>query len=309
MVSNVLTSWRCNKPCSQQARRRRGATSSTLWWTSCCYDPLGPTQDHEEDTAQNRSEPNEQIRRKLSHPAQKPFICKFLGLPARTSFLAAWWVCSASSPLGCCLCGRPPGRQQLHFQRWRREEADAHGRPALSCHGGGRGKEILPKSSMCECKEACSQPSWVNATVHLAQHVFLTFIKESHSQHQPIQGQGSNICGVNDQRDDPRQAKEEVHGGVLPVHYIFPVLLCGVVQLESWPVSKLLGQNPWSAQHTLLIYTVLWPENCPCQYQIYLSSTYPQKRKRLWWSSRWAPAGVARLYWPLDRSPDSCSCG
>lgn len=42
---------------------------------------------------------------------------------------------------------------------------------------------------------------------------------------------------------------------MLPVHYILPVLLCRVVQLESWPISKLLCQNPWRAEHTLFIYT------------------------------------------------------
>lgn len=83
---------------------------------------------------------------------------------------------------------------------------------------------------------------------------FLTFIKESNSQHQPIQRQGNDICGVNDQRDDPGQPKEDVHSGMLPVHYILPVLLCRVVQLESWPINKLLSQNPWSAEHTLFIY-------------------------------------------------------
>lgn len=72
--------------------------------------------------------------------------CAFLGLPARTRFPAAWWVCSAASPLGCYLCGRPPGRQRLHFQRWRIEVADVHERPALSFHGGGRGKESLPNA-------------------------------------------------------------------------------------------------------------------------------------------------------------------
>lgn len=123
--------------------------------------------------------------------------------------------------------------------------------------------EVVEEKKSCQNRvrvsakgKTCSQPSRVDATVRSAQPVFLTFIKESNSQHQPIQCQGSNICGVNNQRDDPRQAKEEVHGGVLPVHYVFPVLLCRVVQLESWPISKLLGQNPWSAQHMLLIYTV-----------------------------------------------------
>lgn len=95
--------------------------------------------------------------------------------------------------------------------------------------------------------------------------VFLTFIKESNSQHQPIQRQGSDVCGVNDQRNGPGQPKKEVHSGMLPVHYVLPVLLCGVVQLESWAISKLLCQNPWRAEHTLFIYAACrqLDSNCP----------------------------------------------
>lgn len=68
-------------------------------------------------------------------------------LPARTSCPAGWWGCSAAAPGGCCLGGRPPGRQQERHQRWHREGADGHGRPAYSCHGGGRRREILPKQT------------------------------------------------------------------------------------------------------------------------------------------------------------------
>ena len=150
VVKRVLTSWRCYKAHSQQARQRRGATSNTWWWTSHCYGPLGPTQHHEEDTVQSRSEASEQKQKELSHstlesPTQ---TCAFLGIPARTSFPAAWWACSAASPLGCYLCGRPPGRQRLHFRRWHIEVAGVHERPALSFHGGGTGKESLAKSSL-----------------------------------------------------------------------------------------------------------------------------------------------------------------
>lgn len=99
----------------------------------------------------------------------------------------------------------------------------------------------------------------------------LTFIKERYSQHQPIQRQRSDICGVNDQRDHPGQPKEEVHSGMLPVHYILPVLLCRVVQLESWPISKLLSQNPWNAEHTLLIY----PACCELESSRKLSNLLP----------------------------------
>lgn len=86
-------------------------------------------------------------------------------------------------------------------------------------------------------------------------YVFLTFVKESNSQHQPIQRQGGDVDGVNEQRDDPGQPKEEVHSGMLPVHDVLPVLLCRVVQLESGPVGKLLCQNACSAERTLFIYT------------------------------------------------------
>lgn len=265
MVSNVLTSWRCNKPGSQQARRRRGATSSTLWWTSCCYDPLGPTRDHEEDTAHNRSEANEQIQRKLSQHALKPFICRFLGLPARTSFLAAWWVCSAASPLGCCLCGRPPGRQQLHFQRWRREVADAHGRPALPCHGGGRGKEILPKSSVCECKGA-------NAfTTVLSEHdyiwhsmFFLPSLKKATASISLSRARGATSVVWTIRETIPARPKKRY---MVECCQFITSSQCFSAALYNWslgPSANCSAKIP-GVHSTCCLFTLSWAENCPCQ--------------------------------------------
>lgn len=79
--------------------------------------------------------------------------------------------------------------------------------------------------------------------------IFLTFSKEGQSQHQPVQRQRSGLCGVDDQRHRPRQAEEQVHGGVLPVHQIVPVFLCRVVQMERRTVRRiLLHQNAYGAQ-------------------------------------------------------------
>lgn len=85
----------------------------------------------------------EQEHREPSQSALRPAAQPLWALPARTSFPAAWWGCSAASPWRCCLCGRPPGRQRLRFQRRHREAAGARERPALSFRGGGRGTGSL----------------------------------------------------------------------------------------------------------------------------------------------------------------------
>lgn len=36
---------------------------------------------------------------------------------------------------------------------------------------------------------------------------------------------------------------------------------------------------------------------------------YQQQRRRWWQSFRWSPGGAARLCWPVEWSPNSCSCG
>lgn len=45
-----------------------------------------------------------------------------------------------------------------------------------------------------------------------------TLSKECQRQHQPVQRQRSGICDVDDQGHGSHHSKEQVHGGVLPVH-------------------------------------------------------------------------------------------
>ena len=72
-----------------------------------------------------------------------------------------------------------------------------------------------------------------------------TFDKEGESQRQPVKGEGRGFRGVNDQRDGAGQREEQVHGGVLPVHQVLPLVFRRVIQPELRAARrKLLSQHP-----------------------------------------------------------------
>ena len=72
-----------------------------------------------------------------------------------------------------------------------------------------------------------------------------TFDEEGESQRQPVQGEGHGFRDVNDQRDGAGQPEEQVHGGVLPVHQVLPLVFRRVVQSEVRAARrKLLRQHP-----------------------------------------------------------------
>lgn len=60
----------------------------------------------------------------------------------------------------------------------------------------------------------------------------LTFHKESYGERQAVDGHGHQAGCSGEQQDHPIDAKEKVHGAVLPVHQLHPALLLSAVEMR-----------------------------------------------------------------------------
>lgn len=78
-----------------------------------------------------------------------------------------------------------------------------------------------------------------------------TFSEYRHSQDQSVQPKGHNVeVKVGEHVSDPRDTEEEVHGAVLPVHELRPMIF--MVEVQVRPIwNKLLCQDPNDCKQSL----------------------------------------------------------
>lgn len=89
-------------------------------------------------------------------------------------------------------------------------------------------------------------------------HLLPTFDEHSHGQHQAVQTPRHHGADVGEDVHHPREAVEEVHGGVLPVHQLHPVTFLPAVEVQVRPIGdELFCQHPCMGIRDRSLYAMM----------------------------------------------------